>query len=178
MKTTAGVPTVESSFCLNLAKLLRASQQFDSPALTLDGGGIFALVILSPDLLVLSIDGAVSCAAIVAVPCLGNRSRPLLKCPRAHEGRYQSLYYRNGELACRHCHSLRYRTTLASSATTRARLARLKLLRAMGGQPGEPVPSRKPRTWRKRYRRLVDKLDRLSGSHYGALRKWLSQDRD
>ncbi|MEJ7806928.1 MAG: hypothetical protein WKG03_13530, partial [Telluria sp.] len=112
------------------------------------------------------------------VPCLHNRARPLLKCPRAHEGNFQTLYYRAGELACRHCHNLRYRSTLAASSTDRARIARHKLLAKMGGAPGEDAPERRPGAWRKKHARQVITLGILTKAHYDQLRAYVDRHQD
>lgn len=173
----APVPILECAFALNVSSLLRASRRCRSPLVAVSSGDQLGVVVLAPTQIALFIDGAVHHASIVAVSCLNGRSRALLKCPRAHEGNFLSLYYCNGVLACRHCHRLRYRTTLASSAIARARIARSKLLQRMGAQPGETVPIRKPGAWRKRYGKLLGQVDSVSGVHYGALRKWLSHDR-
>lgn len=171
------VPRLEDAFELNLPVLLRSARTLGHSLVLDDGDGRLVVMLIQDGLAVLAA-GLTWWVDIVQVEVLKGRHRPLLRCPRAHEGNFQSLYYLNGMLACRHCHRLRYSTTLASSATARARIARLKLLSVMGGQPGDTVPSRKPGTWRTRYRRLVDKLNGLSGVHYSALREWLSRDRD
>jgi hypothetical protein len=130
------VPVLEAAFELNLPKLLRAAKATGSSLLVLDDGDERTVVALSPTRLAVHLGGRAWLADIVAVPCLNDRVRPLMKCPRAHEGNFQTLYLRDGELACRHCHGLRYRSTLAANATERARLARFKLLGRMGGMPG------------------------------------------
>jgi len=124
---------------------------------------------------VLAFGGVTVSADIVAVPCLNGRLRPLLKCSRAHEGNFQTLYLLGGELACRHCHKLRYRTTLAAGPIERARLARFKLLDRMGGLPGDAIPARSPRAWRKRYLRLSSQLQHLGELHYATIHGWLNR---
>ena len=110
---------------------------------------------------------------IVQVQCLKGRVRPLLKCPRAHEGTFQSLYFRGGEVACRHCHRLRYRSKVVASAADRVRLARLKWMANMGGTLGCAIPGRQPYKWRRRYQIVVCKLACLTAAHYSAVRVWL-----
>lgn len=107
------VPVLESAFEINLPKLLRAAKASGRPELVLTDGDLHTVAVLSETRLAVHLGGRVWLADIVAVPCLGGRLRPLLKCSGAHEGNFQSLYYRAGELACRHCHALRYRSTLA-----------------------------------------------------------------
>jgi len=109
-------------------------------------------------------------ANLVAVQCLQGRVRPLLKCPRAHEGNFQSLYYRNGELACRHCHDLRYRSNIAATEIDRARLKRMKLLTLLGGEPGSLVPPRRGGASRKLYGKLVCSYSILTSLHYDDLK--------
>lgn len=167
------VHVLEAAFEVNLPKLLRAAKAASGSMLVLSDGDTRAVVALTETRLAVHLGGRVWMAHIVAVPCLGGRLRPLLKCPRAHEGNFQSLYFRAGELACRHCHELRYRSTLAAGAVERARLSRLKLLDRMGGQPGDAIPSRLPRAWRQRYHRLAGRLSTLTDLHHGAIRQWL-----
>jgi hypothetical protein len=112
---------------------------------------------------------------ITSVQCLKNRLRSMFRCPRAHEGNFQSLYYRSGELACRHCHALRYRSNVASTVTDRARIARAKLLSKMNAEPDELVPARRRYKWRSRHARLSARLARLTSVHYRAIRAWLQR---
>lgn len=169
------VPVLEAAFEVNLPKLLRAAKAAGSSMLVLDGDDVRTVVALSETRLAVHLGGRAWVANIVPVPCLGGRLRPLLKCSRAHEGNFQSLYFHAGELACRHCHALRYRSKLATGATDRARLARLKLLDRMGGLPSDAIPARPPRAWRKRYRRMAGRLGVLTSLHYEAVREWLAR---
>ena len=171
------VPVLEAAFEINLAKILRAAKASSSSLVTLNDGDVRTVVALTEARLAVHLGGRVWMADIVAVPCLNDRVRPLLKCSRAHEGNFQSLYFRGGELACRHCHSLRYRSTLAPSAVERARLGRLKLIDLMGGLPGDAIPDRLPRAWSGRYRRLAARLVALTGIHHGHVRQWLERER-
>jgi hypothetical protein len=117
-------------------------------------------------------------ADIMAVPCLKGRLRGLLKCPRAHEGNFQSLYFWAGELACRQCHGLRYRSNLAPSAVARARIARSKLLKSMGAPLGAVVAVRQPFKWRKRHQNLAARASVLADVHYADVRAWLDRQRN
>lgn len=171
------VPVLEAAFEINLAKILRAAKASGSSMVTLDDGDVRTVVALTEMRLAVHLGSRVWMADIVAVPCLNGRLRPLLKCSRAHVGNFQSLYFRGGELACRHCHALRYRSTLASSAVERARLARLKLLDRMGGHPSDAIPARLPRAWRTRYGRQAGRVAALAGLHYGQVRQWLERAR-
>ncbi len=169
------VPVIEATLGLNLATLLAASKKTGSSLLAVTWQGTTGLVMLEAERMTVMFGGVTTSAEIAAVPCLNSRLRPLLKCSRAHEGNFQTLYLRGGELACRHCHGLRYRSTLAATATDRARLARFKLLDRMGGQPGDAIPPRPHRAWRKRYRRMAGRLAALSGVHYGAVQDLLKR---
>lgn len=171
------VPVLEAAFEVNLPKLLRAAKATGGSVLVLNDGDERTVVALSETRLAAHLGGRVWLVDIVTVPCLNDRVRPLLKCPRAHEGNFQSLYYRAGELACRHCHALRHRSTLAAGAVERARLARDKLRDRMGGAPGVDMPARAPRAWRKRHKRLAGRLEALAGIHYDDVRRWLSAER-
>lgn len=171
------VPVLESAFEVNLPKLLRVAKATDGSVLVLDDGDERTVAVLSETRLAVHLGGRVWLADIVTVPCLNDRVRHLLKCPRAHEGNFQSLYYRASELACRHCHALRYRSTLAAGAVARARLARDKLRDRMGGAPGADLPERAPRAWRKRHKRLAGRLAGLEGIHYGDVQRWLAAER-
>lgn len=175
MKTR--VPTLEDAFELNLPNLVRSAKALSTSTLVLDGGDVRMVVVLAQRGLMALLGGRAWSVDIVHVQCLKGRSRPLLKCPRAHEGNFQSLYYREGVLACRHCHRLRYRSNLAASATERARLARVKLLAEMGAEPGQLVPERQPFKWRKRHLRLSMRVAALSGVHYCDVRGWLDLKR-
>lgn len=169
------VPVLENAFEVNLPKLMRAAKASGSLRFVLDDGDVRTVVVLMETRLAAFLGGRTWVVDIVPVQCLQGRVRPLLKCPRAHEGNFQSLYFRAGELACRHCHALRYRTNVAASAAERARIARSKLLRHMGAEPGELVPLRQPLKWRKRYLSLVTRVERLTSVHYRNVREWLER---
>jgi len=169
------VPVLENAFEVNLPKLMRTSKATGSSRLVLDDGEVRTVAILAETRLAVFLGGQQWVLDIVSVRCLRGRVRPLLKCPRAHEGNYQSLYYRGGELACRLCHRLRYRSNVAASATDRALIARLKLLRKMGVEPGELVAARQPFKWRKRHLSLVARVERLTSCHYRHVREWLER---
>jgi hypothetical protein len=131
------------------------------------------VVVLAGSRLAVLLGGRAWLVDIVPVRCLNGRVRPLLKCPRAHGGNFQSLYWSGGELACRVCLQLRYSSNLAATATDRARFARQKLLAQLGARPGVDAPARKAGKWRRRHRRLIGRLAGVSGMHYSALRAWL-----
>jgi hypothetical protein len=171
----ARVPILENAFEVNLPKLMRAAKATGSPRLVLDDGVVRTVAMLTETRLAVFLGGRQWVVDIVLVQCLQGRVRPLLNCPRAHEGNSQSLYYRGGELACRHCHGLRYRSNVASSATERTRIARSKLLREMGAEPGEAVPERQPYKWRKRHLRKAVQVAHLTSAHFGDLRAWLER---
>lgn len=169
------VPVLEQALELNLPKLIRAAKAAGSGRLVLDDGDVRTVVLLSETRLAAFLGGRAWVADIVAVACLGGRLRPLLKCPRAHEGNFQSLYFVNSVLACRHCHKLRYRSNLAGSAADRSRIARNKLLASMDGQPGDVEAPRKPYQWRSRHHRLSARLNMLSGAHFKDMRARLER---
>lgn len=169
------VPILESTFEVNLPKLLRTAKTSGCSMLVLDVGLERTVAALSNTRLAVHLGGRIWLADIVAVPCLNDRVRSLLKCPRAHEGNFQSLYYRAGELACRHCHKLRYRSNLAGTEADRARLARQRLIQDMGGQPGDVMPRRAKGAWRTRYARLIARLAGVSDTHYHALKRQLQK---
>jgi hypothetical protein len=171
------VPVLENAFEVNLAKLIRAAKASRSPRLVLDDGDVRTVAVLAETRLAVFLGGRQWVVDIVPVQCLQDRIRPLLKCPRAHEGNFQSLYYRGGELACRHCHKLRYRTTIAGTSADRARIARSKLLREMGAEPGEAVPERQPYKWRKLHLYKAMRLAHLTSIHFGDLRGRLDRQR-
>jgi hypothetical protein len=167
------VPVLENAFEVNLPKLIRAAKAARSFRLVLDDGDVRTIVVLAERRLAVFLGGRQWMVDIVPVQCLQGRVRPLLKCPRAHEGNFQSLYYRGGELACRLCHQLRYRTNLAATAAARVRMARCKLLALMAAEPGQTFPDRKPFKWRRRHARLSAHLMFLTGAHYQNMRALL-----
>lgn len=167
------VPVLEAAFEVNLPKILRATKASSSPMVTLTDGDVRTVVAVNETRLAVHLDGRVWMAGIVAVKCLNERVRPLLKCPRAHEGNFQSLYWRGGELACRHCHALRYRSSLAPGDVERQRLQRDKALAALGGRPGDALPTRAPRAWRRRYLRLAQRFATLAGIHHEFVHRWI-----
>jgi len=171
------VPILENAFEVNLPKLMRMAKTGES-RVVLDDGVVRTVAVLTEARLAVFLGGRQWVVDIIPVHCLGDRARPLLKCPRAHEGNFQSLYFRGDELACRHCHALRYRTNVAGSATERARIARSKLLREIGAGTGEFMAARKPFKWRKRYLRLASDLERLTTDHYQEIRGWLDRQRN
>jgi hypothetical protein len=164
------VPVLENAFELNLPKLMRTSKASGSSRLVLDDGDVKTVAVLAETRLAVFLGGQQWVVHIVTVRCLRGRVRPLLKCPRAHEGSFQSLYFRAGDLACRHCHALRYRTNLAAKTTDRAQIKRMKLLIRLGGEPGGLLPARVPGTWRKRYNALAEHYGRLTVMHYTHLK--------
>jgi len=168
------VPVLESAFEVNLPKILRATKASSSPLVTLNDGDVRTVVGVTETRLAVHLGGRVWMADIVAVKCLNDRVRPLLKCPRAHEGNFQSLYWRGGELACRHCHTLRYSSNLASGVVGRARLQRDKALVALGSRPSDVLPHRSPRAWRSRYLRLAGRLAGFAGVHYANVARQLN----
>lgn len=169
------VPVIENAFELNLPKLMRAAVASGAAQIVLDDGVVRTVVVLSPTRLAAFLGGRTWLVDIVKVKCLNDRVRHLLKCPRAHEGNFQSLYFWGGEVACRKCHGLRYRSTLAPSAVGRARIARAKLAAAMGASPDQLVPERQPFKWRKRHLRLAGRLDDLTGLHFRTVKAWLER---
>lgn len=169
------VPVLESAFEIKLPWLLKQAKVMGTNTLVITDGDLRTVVELTPTRLATKLGGVVWVVDIVPVPCLGGRVRPLLKCSRAHEGNFQSLYFRRGLLACRHCHELRYRSNLAATKTARAALARQKLLKRMGGQPGITFPARRPGEWRARYNRAAGRLAALSKAHHDAVRAWLAR---
>lgn len=171
----ARIPILENAFEVNLPKLMRAAKATGDSRVVLDDGDVRTVAVLAESRLAVLLGGRQWVVDIVPVHCLKGRVRPLLKCPRAHEGNFQSLYYRCGELACRHCHALRYQTNVAATAVERARIARLKLLYKMGAKSGEITAARKPFKWRKRHLQLATKLEKLTSSHYHELRCWLGR---
>jgi hypothetical protein len=169
------VPVLENAFEVNLPKVMRAVKATGDSRVVLDDGNARTVAVLAETRLAVFLGGRQWVVDIVPVQCLQGRVRPLLKCPRAHEGNFQSLYFRSNELACRHCHALRYRTTVAATAADRARIARLKLLSLLGTTVDESMPARQPYKWRKRHLRLVDHLAHLTGVHFADLRAWLDR---
>jgi hypothetical protein len=167
------VPVLESAFEVNLPKLIRVAKATGSARLVLDDGDVRTVAVLAESRLAVFLGGQQWVADIVAVQCLKGHVRPL-KCPRAHEGNFQSLYYRSGELACRHCHALRYRTTLCGSATARVRIAKDRLQQKMGGATRLGVPDRQPGAWRKKYARDAALLATLMQVHFRAVRAYLA----
>lgn len=175
---SARVPVLENAFEVNLPKLMRTVKTTGNSRVVLDDGDVRTVAVLAETRLALVLGGRPWVVDIVPVQCLGDRVRSLLKCPRAHEGNFQSLYWSGTELACRHCHRFRYRSNVAASAADRARIARSKVLSLMGAKPGQVVAERQPFKWRKRHLRMSARVAQLSGVHYQNLRAWLGRQRD
>jgi hypothetical protein len=171
----ARVPILENAFEVNLPKLMRTAKTTGTSRFVLNDEVVRTVAVLTDTRLAVFLGGRQWLVNIVPVQCLGGRVRPLLKCPRAHEGNFQSLYFWGNELACRHCHALRYRTNIAATGAERARIAQMKLLRRMGEEPGELVAARRPFKWRKRHLRLVARVERLTSIHYRNVREWLDR---
>lgn len=176
-KKSGRVPVLDDAFEINLAKLLAVSRQTGRALLKVSNGTISGEVLVMSTKLGVRLEGQVFCVDLIQAQCLKGRSRTLSHCPRAHEGNFQSLYYWNGDLACRHCHRLRYQSNLAASAADRARLARNKLLLSMGGQPGAVEAPRKAYQWRSRHDRLAARLTALTGTHFKDMRAWLERQK-
>ena len=171
------VPILENAFEVNLPKLMRAVKATGDCRVMLDDGVVRTVAVLAETRLAVLLGGRQWMVDIVPVQCLGGRVRRLMTCPRAHEGNFQSLYLRGDELACRHCHRLRYRSNLAASAADRARIARNKLLAAMGEEAGAIDAPRQPYKWRCRHDRLAARLTTLSGAHFKDMRARLERQR-
>lgn len=169
------VPVLENAFEVNLPKLMRMAKATGKSRLVLDNGVVRTAAVLTETRLAVFLGDRQWIVDIVAVQCLKGRLRPLLRCPHAHEGNFQSLYYWSGELACRQCHRLRYRTNLAATSIERARIARLKLANSMASKSSEFLPVRQPRKWRSRHYRLTVKMLALTGLHYQSLRAYLER---
>jgi hypothetical protein len=163
------VPVLENAFEVNLPKLMRAVKATGSSRLVLDDGDVRTVAVLAETRLAVLLGGQQWVVDIVPVQCLEGRVRCLLKCPRAHEGNFQSLYFRGGELACRHCHHLRYRSTTGTK-WARERLAVEKQIGLMGGADTAIVPARKPYRWRKRYLKHLAKLYALTNKTHNAIK--------
>lgn len=172
---TPRVPVLENAFEVNLPKLMRAARATGSPRLVLDDGDVRTVVVLMETRLATFLGGRTWVVDIVPVQCLEGRVRALLKCPRTHEGNFQSLYFRAGELACRNCHKLRYRSNIASTPAARARIAQSKLLSSMGAASGQVDVKRERYKWRARHNRLLKRLSQLAGTHYHDLRNRLTR---
>lgn len=169
------VPVLENAFELNLPKLMRAVKATGDSRVVLDDGVTRTVAVLAETRLAVLLGGRQWVVDIVPVQCLRDRVRRLLTCPRAHEGNFQSLYYHGDELACRHCHALRYRTNVAATAAERAWIARSKLLLKIGTESGELVAARKPFKWRKKHLFLVSCVERVTSVHYKNVREWLKR---
>lgn len=165
------VPVLEKAFELNMPKLMQAVKASGSSQLVLAHGDERTVVVVAETRLAVVLGGRTWMVDIVAVPCLGGRWRPLLKCPRAHEGNFQSLYFTADELACRHCHGLRYLTRLAATPQDRNRLARIKLLAKMGHGPGAMEPKRGKGRWRAPYGKALARLAQLTTGHRDEIAK-------
>ena len=171
----ARVPILENAFELNLPKLMRAVKATRDSRVVLDDGVTRTVAVLAETRLAVLLGGRQWVVDIVAVQCLQGRVRPLLKCPHAHEGNFQSLYYRGDKLACRHCHALRYRSNVAATATDRVRIARMKMLRQTAAGSNELVLQRKPFTWRKTHLKKLTHFEQLTCVHYRNIREWLER---
>lgn len=170
----ARVPILENAFEVNLPKLIRMAKASGESQLVLDDGDVRTVAVLTETRLAVFLGGRAWVPNIVAVQCLQGRVRPLLKCPRAHEGNFQSLYFRSGELACRHCHALRYRTNVAATAIERQRISRFKLLDKLGEGTSGSALHRKSGTWRTKHKRQVNRLAALMNRYREQLRVYTS----
>jgi hypothetical protein len=165
----ARVPVLENAFEVHLPKLMRMAKVADESRVVLDDGDVRTVAIVTQTRLAVFLGGRPWVVEIVSVKCLKDRSRLLMRCPRAHEGNFQSLYYQSGELACRRCHALRYRTNLASTPAVRDRIRYFKFLAKFGNTSQCTSLNRKRGEWRSKFLRNALQLDRLSHTHYGAL---------
>lgn len=167
------VPVVEDTLGLSLATLLATSKKSKSSLLAITWDGAKGLVMIEPERMTVMFCGVTASAEIQAIPCLNDRLRPLMKCPRAHEGNFQTLYLRDGELACRHCHGLRYRSNLAATPIERSRLARFRIIKKLGGKLGDALPARKPYSWKARHKRLINQLQSTSEKYFLSIHAWI-----
>jgi hypothetical protein len=177
-KKTGKILTIENAFEVNLPTLLKASLHTSSRLLVVDDSYMYGLVLIEKDKMTLITGGLLMSAAIVFVPCLKGRFRPLFKCPRAHEGNFQSLYLSDGVLACRKCHHLRYQSNLAGCANDRARIQRHKMMQRLGRRADGELPSQRKFEWRKKYLAKISKIQELENNHYLELRHMLNGMRD
>ena len=171
----ARVPILENAFEVNLPKLMRAVKATGDLRVVLDDGDVRTVAVLTKARLAISLGGRQWVVNIVPVQFLQGRVRPLLKCPRAHEGNFQSLYFRGNELACRHCHALRYRTNVAATPADRARIKHQKLVLATGTSSDGEIALRAAGKWRKRYLTQIQKLERLRMPDQSPVHIWLTK---
>lgn len=167
----ARVPVLENAFELNLPKLMRTVKATGDSRVILDDGIVRTVAMLTQTQLAVFLGGRLWMADIVTVQCLNGRVRPLLKCPRAHEGNFQSLYFLQGTLACRRCQNLRYRSTLQNSKLSRTRLTNERVLSKIHTKTDSTVPTRPARMWRKTYLNLLRKLEQTNTFHSEALKE-------
>jgi hypothetical protein len=91
------VPVLENAFEVNLPQLMRAAKATGSYRLVLSDGDVHTVAMLAETRLAIFLAGQTWVVDIVTVQCLKGRVRPLLKCPRAHEGNFQSPYWSGDE---------------------------------------------------------------------------------
>jgi len=167
------VPILENAFEIHLPKLMHAVKATGDSRVVLDDGVVRTVAVLTDTRLAVFLGGRQWVVDVVPVQCLQGRVRPLLKCPRAHEGNFQSLYFRENELACRLCQKLRYRSNLLPTAAERVRLKRAKLLALLGAQPGEALPMRSSGKWRLKYNRIIESYVKVTNTHYEQMKHML-----
>jgi hypothetical protein len=166
----ARVPILENAFELNLPKLMRAVKATGDSRVVLNDGVTRTVAVLAETCLAVLLGGQQWVVDIVPVQCLQGRLRPLLKCPRAHEGNFQSLYFQGDALACKHCHALRYRSNLAATSSARRHLAYFKQIEKLTTNTESGLPSRAPRAWRSRFLKELALVSSLSLARHKELK--------
>jgi len=89
----ARVPVLENAFELNLPALMRMAETTGESRLVLDDGDVRTVAVLTETRLAIFLGSRPWVVDIAPVKCLRGRLRPMFRCPRAHEGNFQSLYY-------------------------------------------------------------------------------------
>lgn len=85
---SARVPILENAFEVNLPKLMRAVKATGDSRVVLDDGVLRTVAVLTERRLAVLLGNRQWVVDIMPVRCLNDRVRPLLKCPRTHEGNF------------------------------------------------------------------------------------------
>jgi hypothetical protein len=171
---TEGLKILERAFEINLATLLKKSRDLSSNILTIGDSFSMLIAVISQHQINIVSGDAIATLDVVAIPCLKGRFRPLFRCPRAHEGNFQSIYLCDGVLACRKCHNLRYQSNLAGCAKDRARIQRYKMMKRLGRKTDGKLPNQRKFEWQKKYFAKISKIQELENNHYLELRQMLN----
>jgi hypothetical protein len=166
------VKTVESALRVNIFQISKAVRETHSSVVTLEWvfGSIrrVGVAMLTDDTLFIFANGRLLQTAVGQREFRKDRFQSHIQCLACGK-QCHVLYVEGQSLQCRRCAGLIYECQRGHAAD-RAYLKAEKVIERLGGQPGQTVPPRPARMWRKTYYRQIRQLAQAHQGAFGALR--------